>query len=116
MDKGLVPNAMATQNAKANKREGEFQRICTDLGAVSNRADEIRGLAREIEHRLLGPQPEDEEKDLGVPISSSNLNGLVTSATAAVRRSLNDIAESLNRIHRELGTIGHSNTGSGSGL
>ena len=107
--------SVQAQSAKTAEREGEFQRICTDLGEVSKRAGEIGRLAREIEHRLLGPQPDDEESDIGVPASSSNLNGLVTSATAAVRRSLSDIAGSLNRIHRELGTIGHSDTGSGSG-
>ena len=87
-------------------KTGDIEAMCGRISDLRKQAGEIQVTAREIEHRLLGPLPEGEGGEVNQSPVASSLTGIVAGTSAELRESLDGITCSLDRIYRELGSIG----------
>ena len=83
----------------------EFESMVGGITNLRERAQSLAEMAQGIEDRLLGPVPE-ENKSCGAPPSLSFLTGIVDGTVGEIRESHSRIARSLDRLNRELGSIG----------
>ena len=94
----------AEEPVQAEAKTGEIERMCAELSDVRELAQKLRMEARDIEYRLLGPQPVEEEKSEAANVPS--LTGVVGATTRDIQDSLREVGLSFDRIVRELGSIG----------
>ncbi len=90
---------------KAPDKMPDIEAMCARASEVRELADRLRVRAREIEIRILGPQPADDAPD----IAAANLPCLVGVMGAHERETtaaLHDVGHSLDRLFRSLGCIG----------
>ncbi len=95
---GKAPN-------KTPNKTPDIEAICARLSEVREQADRLRVRAREVEVRILGPQPADDSP----AIAAENvpcLTGVIGSDTREAELALREVSHSLDRIYQELGSIG----------
>ena len=95
----------AADHAPTPDRTPEIEAMCAEITELRSHAARLEDQAKQVEVRLLGPMPTEE----GPAIAQANvpcLTGVVGTDIRLASDSLHGVGHSLDRIVKELGSIG----------
>lgn len=100
------PASNLAPSVEPSTRMGEIEQVCADLSDVREHALQLEGKARQVELRLLGPTPSDEDGSPATAAEVPCVTGVLGETSREINGHLHAIGKSLDRIIQELGGIG----------
>ncbi|KKM89540.1 hypothetical protein LCGC14_1247720 [marine sediment metagenome] len=91
---------------KAPESMPDIEAMCARASEVRKQADRLRIRAREVEVRILGPQPAEEASPAVAAANVPCLTGVIGALERETTTALRDVGHSLDRLFRSLGSVG----------
>ena len=106
MEQGRAARAEPrAEPGKAPDKMPDIEAMCARASELREHADRLRVRAREVEVRILGPEPVDEASDIAAA-NAPCLTGVIGAHERETTAALRDVGHSLDRLFRALGCIG----------
>ncbi len=106
MEQGAARAEPRAELGKSPDKMPDIEAMCARASELHETADRLRVRAREVEVRILGPQPAEEAATAVAAANVPCLTGVIGALERETTAALREVGHSLDRLFRSLGSIG----------